>query len=81
MREVATELDRTPAQVALNWVLHRKGITSPLVGARTVEQLDDTLGAVGWQLEPEMVERLTSVSRIHFGYPQEFQVWMASVGM
>jgi aryl-alcohol dehydrogenase-like predicted oxidoreductase len=81
VQEIATESGHTPAQVALNWVTNRFGVTSSLLGARTVDQLEDNLGSVGWQLDPEQVERLDQTSRISVGYPQAFQDWMAAVGM
>jgi aryl-alcohol dehydrogenase-like predicted oxidoreductase len=81
VREIASESGRTPAQVALNWVTNRPEVTSSLVGARTVDQLDDNLGSVGWRLDPEHVDRLDHSSRVSLGYPQAFQEWMASVGM
>jgi aryl-alcohol dehydrogenase-like predicted oxidoreductase len=81
VREVAAESGRTPAQVALNWVTNRPPVTSSLIGARTLEQLDDNLGSVGWQLDPEHVDRLNESSHIRLGYPQEFQHWMANIGM
>jgi aryl-alcohol dehydrogenase-like predicted oxidoreductase len=71
----------TPAQVALNWVTNRPQVTSSLLGARTLDQLKDNLGAVGWRLNPEQVDRLDESSRVRIGYPQEFQQWMAAVGM
>jgi aryl-alcohol dehydrogenase-like predicted oxidoreductase len=52
--KVAAEAGKTPAQVALNWVLTRDGVTAPILGARTLEQLEDNLGAVGWHLEAEL---------------------------
>jgi aryl-alcohol dehydrogenase-like predicted oxidoreductase len=81
VREIADESGRTPAQVALNWVTNRPEVTSSLVGARTVDQLEDNLASVGWQLDPEHVDRLDQSSRISLGYPQEFQRWMATIGM
>ncbi|MFI5040999.1 MAG: aldo/keto reductase [Acidimicrobiales bacterium] len=81
VREVAAEAGRTAAQVALNWVTNRPQVTSSLLGARTPDQLEDNLGSVGWRLEPEHVDRLDQSSRIRTGYPQEFQHWMAAVGM
>jgi aryl-alcohol dehydrogenase-like predicted oxidoreductase len=81
VQEVAAETGRTAAQVALNWVNNRPQVTSSLIGARTVDQLEDNLGAVGWQLDPEHVRRLDDASRVRVGYPKEFQDWMASVGM
>lgn len=68
---VATEADRSPAQVALNWVLHRPGVTSVVLGARTVSQLDDNLGAAGWALEPVHVEALDKISDTPLPYPNE----------
>lgn len=81
VRQVAAESGRTLAQVALNWVTNRPQVASSLLGARTVEQLDDNLGSVGWRLDREHVDRLDESSRIRLGYPQEFQQWMAAVGM
>src|SRR5580704_12218563 len=79
VQEIATECGRTPAQVALNWVTNRPQVTSSLLGARTLDQLEDNLGAVGWRLDPEQVDRLDESSRVRIGYPQEFQQWMAAV--
>jgi aryl-alcohol dehydrogenase-like predicted oxidoreductase len=59
---IATELGKTPAQVALNWVKDRPGVTAPIVGARTMAQLEDNLGCVGWKLSGEQLERLNRVS-------------------
>jgi aryl-alcohol dehydrogenase-like predicted oxidoreductase len=81
VREIASELGRTPAQVALNWVTNRPEVTSALIGARTVDQLEDNLGSVGWLLDPEHVDLLNEASRIRIGYPQEFQQRMANIGM
>ncbi|MGA4838942.1 aldo/keto reductase [Streptomyces sp. G45] len=59
---VAEETGRTPAQVSLRWLLQRPGVTAPIVGARSVEQLTDNLGAVGWSLDEEQVRRLDEAS-------------------
>jgi aryl-alcohol dehydrogenase-like predicted oxidoreductase len=69
--KVAAELGKSSAQVALNWVLHRPGVTSPLVGARSVSQLDDNLGAEGWVLDPEQVAVLDDASRLPLPYPHD----------
>ncbi|MCX7670246.1 MAG: aldo/keto reductase [Anaerolineae bacterium] len=61
---VAQELGKTPAQVALNWVKDRPGITAPIIGARNLAQLEDNLGCVGWRLSPEQAERLNRVSQM-----------------
>jgi aryl-alcohol dehydrogenase (NADP+) len=49
----AEELGVTPAQLALAWVLAEPRITSPIIGARNLEQLNDTLGRLDFSLTPE----------------------------
>lgn len=58
--EVAAEVDATPAQVALAWLMHRDGVTAPIVGARTVDQLEENLQAATIALSEDQVERLTA---------------------
>ena len=69
---VAGEVGKTPAQVALNWLLQRPGVTAPIIGARTLEQLESNLGAEGWTLDEEQMARLTEVSEVELPYPYEF---------
>jgi len=69
---VAEKIGRTPAQVALAWVRQGPGVIVPLVGARTRAQLDDNLGCLEFELEPEDKARLDEVSRIELGFPHEF---------
>ncbi|MFW5948259.1 MAG: aldo/keto reductase [Halolamina sp.] len=57
--EVADEVGASPAQTALAWLMHREGVTAPIVGARTVEQLEENLGAAAIELSDEQVDRLT----------------------
>lgn len=66
---IAQETDKTIAQVALNWLLQRPSVSNVVVGARTPEQLQQNLGAVGWQLTPEQVDRLDKVSHQTPIYP------------
>jgi aryl-alcohol dehydrogenase-like predicted oxidoreductase len=80
VQTVAAACDRTPSQVALNWVLTRPGVTAPILGVRTIEQLEDNLGAVGWRLKPEDETLLNEASRITLGYPHDFHSWMAELG-
>jgi aryl-alcohol dehydrogenase-like predicted oxidoreductase len=56
---VADEVDATPAQTALAWLVHRDGVSAPIVGARTVEQLEENLAAAEIDLTDEQVDRLT----------------------
>jgi aryl-alcohol dehydrogenase-like predicted oxidoreductase len=70
--EIAAERGKTPAQVALNWLLRKPVVTAPIFGARTPDQLEQNLGAVGWELTAEEVERLDAVSRIPLPSPYSF---------
>lgn len=64
---------KTIGQVALAWVVAQPGVTSAIMGARTVEQLRENLGAVGWQLDREALEALDRASSLELGYPYEMQ--------
>ncbi len=67
---VASEIGRTPAQVAIRWLLQRSGVTAPIIGARTHAHLEDALGALGWSLTPEHVSRLDAASEpVRLPYP------------
>jgi aryl-alcohol dehydrogenase-like predicted oxidoreductase len=67
--EIAEETGRSPAQVALRWVMQRPGVTAPIVGARTLAQLEDNLKAADSPLSDEHMERLTKVSDRPQPYP------------
>jgi aryl-alcohol dehydrogenase-like predicted oxidoreductase len=58
LRKIADEAGRTVAQVAVNWVIHREGITAALCGAKRPEQIAETAGAMGWRLSPEQLARI-----------------------
>jgi aryl-alcohol dehydrogenase-like predicted oxidoreductase len=71
---VAAELGRTPSQVALNWVRqqHGGGVFIPIIGARTLSQVEDNLGCLDFEIPPELITRLNDTSRIDLGFPHEF---------
>lgn len=66
---IGAETGRTPAQVALRWLLQRPGVTAPIIGARTLEQLEGNLGATGEPLTEEQMERLNTASEQILPYP------------
>jgi aryl-alcohol dehydrogenase-like predicted oxidoreductase len=70
--KLAEELGRSPAQVALNWARQGEGVIVPLVGAKTVDQLEDNLGCLDFALEPEQKARLDDASQIELGFPHDF---------
>jgi aryl-alcohol dehydrogenase-like predicted oxidoreductase len=67
--EIAEETGKTYAQITLNWLLRRPGVVAVTIGARTLPQLDDNLGAVGWELTADQVRRLDQVSDPPSFYP------------
>jgi aryl-alcohol dehydrogenase-like predicted oxidoreductase len=58
LETVADEVDATPAQVALAYQLHHPDVTAPIIGARTVDQLEENLGAAAVELSDDQFERL-----------------------
>jgi aryl-alcohol dehydrogenase-like predicted oxidoreductase len=71
VREVAAEVGHTPAQVALAWTLQNPGVTAPVIGARTPEQLVGNLGALEVDFTADQLARLDKVSAIDLGYPHD----------
>jgi aryl-alcohol dehydrogenase-like predicted oxidoreductase len=56
--DVATERGVSSAQVALAWLLHRPGVTSPIVGATKLGHLEDAIAAEQLELSPDEMQRL-----------------------
>lgn len=53
VKALAARLDKSPAQVAIRWVLDEPNIACALTGVKTVAQIEENVGAVGWTLSPE----------------------------
>ena len=66
---VAKETGKTIPQIALNWLLQRPTVATVLIGARNEEQLQQNLGAVGWNLTAEQVAQLDKASEVSPPYP------------
>ena len=58
LREVAAERAVPPAQIALAWLLHKPGVTAPIVGATKVEHVEDALAAEALSLSDDEIRRL-----------------------
>ena len=69
---VADEVGATSAQVATAWVMHRNYLYIPIVGARKVSQIEDTIKAATVELNDEQRRRLDEVSRVDLGFPHDF---------
>ena len=75
--EVAKETGKTVAQIALNWVASRPGVSTVIMGARNEEQLRANLGAVGWSLTVDQVAKLDAASAVPMTYPYWHQAQFA----
>lgn len=70
--EIGKDCGKTPAQIALNWILQQPGITASILGVRTLEQLKENLGCIGWQLSGEEMNKLKKASDVPLPYPYRF---------
>ncbi len=70
---IAQRTGKTIAQVCLRWVIQRPGVVAPIFGARTLQQLEDNLGSVGWALSDKEMQELDEVSSTPAPYPHDFQ--------
>jgi aryl-alcohol dehydrogenase-like predicted oxidoreductase len=72
MRNVAEARGVSVAQVALAWLLHRKAVTSVIIGAKRIDQLEDNIAATELSLTGEELDALDAVSAL----PAEYPGWM-----
>jgi aryl-alcohol dehydrogenase-like predicted oxidoreductase len=70
--EVAKELGVTPTQVAVKWTMQKTQVVIPIIGAKTEEQIKDSLGAADFSIPEEQMKKLDEVSKIELGFPHEF---------
>ncbi|MFN8357328.1 MAG: aldo/keto reductase [Spirosomataceae bacterium] len=69
---IAEDLGVSASQVALNWLLQQNQTVIPIVGARTVDQMKDSLDCLSFKLSDEAIARLSEVSKIELGFPHDF---------
>jgi aryl-alcohol dehydrogenase-like predicted oxidoreductase len=77
LREIAQERNASPAQIALAWLLRKRGVTSILIGANQMAQLEDNLGAVNVQLAAEQMAQLDDLTATALPYPHWFTARVA----
>ena len=78
--EIAEARGASIAQVALAWLVGVPGVTAPIVGPRTLEQLDDLLGAGGIALSGDERARLEAPAGPPPVYPQRFLIEQCGIG-
>jgi len=72
LKRVAKKLGRSPAQVALNWITKRPGVATTIIGATKMEQLEDNLQSLSFELPQELSKQLEEVSRPSVFHPYNF---------
>jgi aryl-alcohol dehydrogenase-like predicted oxidoreductase len=70
--DVAKKIGKTPAQVALNWVATQPGVTSSIIGATKIAQLDDNLSAIEFVIPAELRQQLEEISALPSAHPYIF---------
>lgn len=69
LEKIASETGATPAQVAMAWILTKNGF--PIIGARSLTQINEGLQALSVVLSTEQVDRLNNLSAVTLGYPHD----------
>lgn len=72
VKHIAAEVNRTPSQIALNWLLQQPGKPIPIIGARKLAHLEDNLGALDFRLSVEQIDRLNAASSFALPFPHSF---------
>lgn len=82
LKAVADATDKTPAQVALAWLLHDRRVTAVIAGARTREQIQASLVVGDWDLPDDFHQRLSDSVPFQYGYPGDWidQSWSNIAG-
>jgi aryl-alcohol dehydrogenase-like predicted oxidoreductase len=80
LADIAEARGVSSAQVALNWLTRRAGVSSVIVGARTEDQLSDNLGAATWTLTDAELQRLNDMTVPRILYPYWHQEFSARPG-
>ena len=71
-KAAGTRKDVAAGNGSLEWALHTRAVTAPIVGARTLAQLEDNLGALGVVIPVVQFERLDAASAFELGFPHDF---------
>jgi aryl-alcohol dehydrogenase-like predicted oxidoreductase len=72
LSEIAKEIGRPPAQVALNWVVTQPAVTSTIIGATKLAQLEDNLAALSFEIPFELRAKLNAISELEPAHPYMF---------
>ena len=76
---IAKAHDSTVARAALAWVRQQPGVTSTIIGARRVSQLEDNLKSLELTLSAEELAHVDALTKPKFGFPQSMEPWFPSI--
>jgi aryl-alcohol dehydrogenase-like predicted oxidoreductase len=79
LETIAKEHDSTPARIALAWLQSRPGVTSTIIGARRIAQLEDNVKALDVKLTVAECTQLDELTKPTFGFPQSMQPMFPAV--
>ncbi|MDX2148921.1 MAG: aldo/keto reductase [Planctomycetota bacterium] len=79
LTSIASAIGVPPAQVALAWLRTKDAVASPIIGARTVDQLEENIASLRVRLSNEQVARLDEVSRPQLNFPADFLAGIGAV--
>jgi len=71
LKTIAHETNQSMARVSLRWLLQKPAVVAPVFGVRTMEQLEDNLGATSFVLSDDQMQRLNTASQPRLGYPYD----------
>ncbi|MGC8617953.1 MAG: aldo/keto reductase [Thermoplasmata archaeon] len=71
LKEVAKETGKLNGEIALNWLLNNKNVTSPIIGARNEKQLVENIRATEWKLTNKQMDILNIASALDVTYPYD----------
>jgi aryl-alcohol dehydrogenase-like predicted oxidoreductase len=72
LKKIAQILDKTPSQVALNWISSRPGVASTIIGASSLSQLEENLHSLEFEIPLELANQLDKLSKPKMHYPYFF---------
>jgi len=76
LRPIAKELGVTLAQLSLRWLVSQPGVTTALVGARTVEEITENAGTFGWDLPDDAMAQIQGISdELYYSMPCYYDMW------
>jgi aryl-alcohol dehydrogenase-like predicted oxidoreductase len=79
LQVIAKAHDTTVARAALAWVRQQPGVTSTIIGARRVSQLDDNIESLKVTLTDADLGKLNELTKPTLGFPQSFEPWFPSI--